>query len=371
MKSRKRGSRRGIVSEEEKDEIIQKFGQISFPKRRPDAKRLKKKAERELKGFENELARKRLEARKQGLEIFAADFLEELRERLRRSHRDQPVPDRSVKRLVPFLPYFDWRLAGIVPPVRNQDTCNACWAYTATEVFESRLMYNLNRFKIAVVGSKRVRLTRVAISVQSVLDCVSKGECIGGWHGDAFNYFVERGAPVRKLDTSRIDDSRDAIGKKRRCRAHQTAATRAVAWCFVSDQPDEVPSVRRLKEALLEHGPLIVLVTPDQEFLDYGRDGPGGIFPQSRTKAKDNPFPTHTVLLTGWHDEKKAWIIQNQFGENWGISCITKESTRIRPLIAKRLKRHGGCMFIRWGSHDVGKFASWIEAPFDVRFAES
>jgi len=368
MKAHKKQSPGGIVNEAEETELTQKFGKISLPEPPPDAKWLKKEAERKLKAFRKELARKRLEARQQGEKIFAADFLEVLRDRIKTNHPDQRVPTSSVTRLVPFLPYFDWRLGGIVPPVRDQETnrrtCNACWAYTATEVFESRLTYNLNRFKTAVVGAKRVPLTHVAISVQSVLDCVSKGKCDPGWHGDAFNHFVERGAPVRKVSKPRIND---AIGRKRPCKTHRKRATKAVAWCFVHDEPDRIPSVRKLKEALLEHGPLIVLVTVDDEFQRYKR----GIFPRSKAKTKANLFPNHTVLLTGWDDKRKAWIIQNQFGEDWGISCITRESVRIRPRLARQLNRHGGCMFIRWGANDVGRFASWIEAPLDVRFANS
>src|SRR5204863_1000730 len=83
-------------------------------------------------------------------------------------------------RLAPFLPYFDWRLAGVVPPARDQGKkCGSCWAFTATTAFESRLMYNVNRFKIGT-ASKGLRATQVILSVQKVLDCVTGGDCDGG-----------------------------------------------------------------------------------------------------------------------------------------------------------------------------------------------
>lgn len=348
--------RRGaLIRKAAEDRIVQELGEVAFPDKIP-FKKIRAEAKRRMREYRN-LVEKKLAARHKGIHITSGDFLDELRKRIVRRNPDKRMPTRPPA-LVPFLSYFDWRLAGIVPPVRDQADCNACWAFAATSVFESCLTKNRNKYKTRV-GWERIRVTQFVLSVQSVLDCVSDGNCAGGWHGAALNHFVENGVPIRRISTKRfaIDDSRDFIGKKRRCRKNEKTGIKAVAWDFVNLQPDKIPSVQRMKEALLEHGPLVVLVTKDDALQAYKR----GVF-----KGKNQASVNHAFLLTGWDDKKKAWIAQNSFGEDWGASCITKESLKISPVFGALLKEHKGCMYIAWGSNNVGKFAAWVEAPFDL-----
>jgi hypothetical protein len=153
---------------------------------------------------------------------------------------DKPVPKRSAKQLVRFLPHFDWRLAGIVPDVRNQKKCGACWAFAATAAFESSLMRSRNCFKIIDLSeaSPRVPFVQIGISVQHVLDCVSHGDCTGGWHGRAFDYFVKQGVPAPTIDVEGYSiDDRDYLGKKRPCKEQVKDKVRAIAWDYLHADP--------------------------------------------------------------------------------------------------------------------------------------
>jgi hypothetical protein len=76
----------------------------------------------------------------------------------------------------------------------------------------------------------------------------------------------------------------------------------------------------------------------------------------------------HAVLLTGWDDERKAWIILNSFGPKWGGSCVDLSKldaiqSGLMLGIKSTLERERGCMYIAWGVSKIGKMAAWIEAP--------
>jgi hypothetical protein len=249
-------------------------------------------------------------------------------------------------------------------------------------------MKNQNKYKSVTLvegESGAVRLTQIGISVQDVLDCASEeGDCAGGWPGDAFEYFVTTGVPISEInDDGRTIDDRDFIGQKRFYEERTGDLIRAVAWDYVHADPDRIPSVKKLKEALLEHGPLVVFVRLDKAFRRYPK---GGEIFDEHNPAEVN----HVVLLTGWDDEKQSWIIQNSFGTRWGISCIERSRFGdplsigallkldckkagaqggyhvLHPSALRKLEREKGCMYIKWGSNQIGKHAMWIEAPYDL-----
>jgi hypothetical protein len=120
-----------------------------------------------------------------------------------------------------------------------------------------------------------------------------------------------------------------------------------------------------MKKALLEHGPLAVMVNVDTEFGNYGKLKPGEPIPpddkvpvfQGNTRQTNKD---HLVLLIGWNDEKTppAWIIQNSRGTDWGYSC---NGPRIMPGDPRANDR--GYMYIARDSNDIGAAAAWIEAP--------
>ena len=78
----------------------------------------------------------------------------------------------------------------------------------------------------------------------------------------------------------------------------------------------------------------------------------------------------HTVLVTGWDDDKDAWIILNSFGDAWGNACV--EPAKVEEHFpekdfpfakenASKLLEQGGCMYIKRGVSCIGHLASWVE----------
>ena len=261
---------------------------------------------------------------------------QEIREQIRKERPGTPLPEK-LGDLAPLLSSFDWRDHGVYLNVMDQGDCGSCWAFASTAAFWSNsiLNYRKRNPEVKKVGADGKLEFDIAdapmptplMSAQPLLNCMakSKGDCSGGWHGSAFNHFVEFGA---------ILSDQEYAAKVNPCK--QKLGTRAVAWDYVNYPPDKLPSVKQLKEALLEHGPLAVLVSMDEPFKAYK----GGVFNERNTDEAN-----HAVLLLGWDDGKKAWLLLNSWGTQWGEE---------------------GYMWIAWGSNNVGKYAAWIEVPSEL-----
>jgi cathepsin L len=361
------GSARAAVRAVAFPRLKEELGAIEIPPEIPIEK-IRKDCWRRMVKFQKELAAQREKARRKGGALITGDAFWQM---IAAGSRQPGVTAQNAEySLAPYLPYFDWRLAGIVPSARNQGKkCNSCWAFSATAAFESRLMYNVNRFKIGA-ADKGLAATQVALSVQKVLDCVTDGDCTGGFHTTAFEYFMKHGARVLKVDEQgfTFDDRKELMGRKGPCTEKGKKRVKAFAWDFVLDVPDVIPTkkadILRMKQALLEHGPLTVLVRINDDFNHYkAANYPKGVF------DKDDKTPVnHAVVVVGWDDERRAWIILNSFGPKWGDCCIdAKKVEKLFPgamaNVRNHLQRERGCMYIAYGVSSIGKFAAWIEAP--------
>lgn len=74
---------------------------------------------------------------------------------------------------------LDWRLSGVVTPVKNQGACGSCWAFAATGALESRWA---------------IKYTRLPnLSEQNLLDCSGSFDCSGGIVYFAYQYIQANG----------------------------------------------------------------------------------------------------------------------------------------------------------------------------------
>jgi hypothetical protein len=270
-------------------------------------------------------------------------------------------------------PTFDWRKQGLdVGPVLNQGTCGSCWAFAAMSAYQSS--WNLEQLRLGVgfwevAEPEYDSHTRVP-SVQQLLNCIGqqKGDCTGGWHGAAFAFMVSTHVPHIPDKLVRKDSNRASIeeytGRVSRCDdllRHRkvkrggatgleitgpdsspslpansdqilTAYDRALAWGYVNEKdPEHMPSVAQIKQALIEHGPLAMPIRGDACFSVYQ----GGVF-NGHSKGDIN----HVLVLIGWDDDKQAWLVKNSWGEQWGEQ---------------------GFGWVAYGSNNVGLYAAWIQ----------
>jgi cathepsin L len=124
-----------------------------------------------------------------------------------------PTYSAVAHKLIKDLPdSVDWRThAGVVTPVKNQEACGSCWAFSATETLESA-------FAIATSQDAPVLSPQQIVSCAPNPDqCGGTGGCQGSTQPLAFNYtkgagisldsaypYTSGGGETGKCDTSKI-----------------------------------------------------------------------------------------------------------------------------------------------------------------------
>ena len=219
---------------------------------------------------------------------FAAEALRLDNEAVAAAGKEEP---RSLCK--PSSPAFDWKDAGEITPVKNQNPCGTCWIFAALGAYEAS--YHI-RNKQTIDGSE-----------QQVMQCVRKdnkkiGSCMGGgWPAYVFDWSASSG----------IANESDVpyTGKEGTCNQNVAAPYTSIAWGYVSAKV-RIPPVQQIKQAICEHGSVAVAVNATEAFKHYT----GGVFNEHDPGKKVN----HAVLLTGWDDAKQAWHMKNSWGLRWG-----------------------------------------------------
>lgn len=284
------------------------------------------------------------------------DVYKLLRRDLQNSHPGQQIPD-DLQGLIRLLPTFNWFEQNVSAVVKNQGSCNSCWAFAALVAYEYSYQIQQSRIRgssggfnqtlsdgTVIPGLSMVSAGHFSLifSEQKMINCVGKdNSCGGGWHGSAFNHLVKYGAPFPDAEGNVI--KRDYKGKDGTCTGLEVNKDfQALTWDYVNYPPDKIPTEMQLKTALLEHGPIVVLVRITEAFQAYQ----GGVF-NEHAPGEIN----HAVVLIGWDDTKRAWLIQNSWGQDWGVKIKSKFGGE-----------YGGYMWIAWDSNSIGKYAAWVDA---------
>jgi cathepsin L len=212
------------------------------------------------------------------------------------------------KTVRPTASAFDWTELGVgSTPVRKQGKTKSCWAHVGVEALEANWMLRNG--------------TQPMMAIQPVLDHTRR---------------TGRGSPFRVFDSlmekgTTQDEVYPFKGKPGR-RRKVSLPYRAATWDYVQGD-GERPSVKRLKKALVEHGPLYVSLHATKAL----RQNRGEV----HSEARKFTTTTHAVLLVGWDDERGAWRIKNSWGEKWG---------------------EDGYGWIAYGSNNIGAHAAWVRA---------
>lgn len=197
--------------------------------------------------------------------------------------------------LGPLPSNFDWRDYGVVPPAKDQgESCNACFAFASTAVYESKLLMQ--------------GYSNVDLSEQQLLTCEKKFyDCKGGFL-DAIQYWethlpiLESCAPYTGTDIGACPEST--------CEGH---FTNTYGYYEVN-----ISSNTAMKQSIYNDGPGTFRFDIYDDFNSfYGDIRNAGV---AYTEAGDRQIGGHVVMIIGWSDEKQAWLCQNSAGPTSGPS---------------------------------------------------
>jgi C1A family cysteine protease len=239
-----------------------------------------------------------------------------------------PVPVTPVKPVVPpvIVPVsksgdpsaaaFNWRDINLVTPVKFQSTCGSCWAFASMAVYESVYLISTGK--------------TLDLSEQYVVDCLKTsdgrdpGSCSGGSYAVVFYALTQKGAVEEK----------DMPYKGRDYPCSYVKNTRYLVTEYNQISGNGIPAVEEIKKALSQYGPIAASVKVTPAFQAYI----GGIFDE-HAAVKNNMDTNHAIVIVGWDDGKKAYLIKNSWSERWG---------------------ENGYMWIEYGCNNIGRGACYI-----------
>jgi len=205
-----------------------------------------------------------------------------------------PLPEAPTADITPKKPEdlptsFDWRNNGsVITPVKNQEQCGSCWAFSATESVESAWVLAGN--------------TQSILAPQQIVDCDTTDDgCDGGYPSSAFAYIIKNGG----LDYEKDYPYKGVDGQ---CKFKQSnVGGTIVSWQYVSQKASEENTA--MLTYVAEQGPVSVCV--DAAPWQYYN---GGVLKTCGSQID------HAVQATGYGVQSgtNVWNVRNSWGADWG-----------------------------------------------------
>eukprot|EP00656_Telonema_subtile_P002649 TRINITY_DN111_c0_g3_i1.p1 TRINITY_DN111_c0_g3~~TRINITY_DN111_c0_g3_i1.p1 ORF type:complete len:348 (-),score=99.56 TRINITY_DN111_c0_g3_i1:94-1137(-) len=210
----------------------------------------------------------------------------------------------------------DWTTKGAVTPVKNQQQCGSCWAFSTTGALEGAL----------AIKNKKL----VSLSEQELVDCAgSFGNqgCNGGLMDDGFKYIQSKG------DELEADYAYTATTGT--CNTAKQSAADGVAASVITGIKDVTPQSCTDMMAAVALGPVSVAIEADQTgFQHYS----SGVFSGTCGTSLD-----HGVLVVGYGTDGSSeyWKVKNSWGATWGDAGYIR-MTKSCSSTGRRLLGGGG-----------------------------
>jgi cathepsin H len=188
----------------------------------------------------------------------------------------------------------DWRLKGVVTPVKNQGSCGSCWAFSTTGAVESA----------SAIATGKLQ----TVAEQQLVDCAGGFKnmgCRGGLPSQAFQYIMWAGG---------IQDSASYpyTGRDGQCKFNKAKV--------VISLKDEVNITERAENELVNAitgRPVSVAYQVSGDFRSYK----SGVYDSKQCKS--GPMDVnHAVLAVGYNTTSAGvpyYIIKNSWGTSFGM----------------------------------------------------
>ncbi|OMP11902.1 hypothetical protein COLO4_03609 [Corchorus olitorius] len=186
---------------------------------------------------------------------------------------------------------LDWREKGAVTPVKNQQQCGCCWAFSAVAAIEG------------ITQIKTGKL--ISLSEQQIIDCVTSGNrgCEGNWMMNAFEYVAQNQGISR-------EENYPYLAMEQVCDMQKSANPAATISSYeMVPQNDE--------EALLKtvaNQPVSVAINTDNPSFMYYKSG---VLMEDCGTSR-----LHALTIVGFGTDSEYgtdyWLIKNSWGQTWG-----------------------------------------------------
>lgn len=181
-----------------------------------------------------------------------------------------------------------------VTPVKNQEQCGSCWAFSTTGSLESRyaILHDVTGDDI------------VTLSEQQLVDCSrSEGNqgCNGGLMDDAFKYVEKSGGLCSEKEY-------EYTAKDGTCKASSCGTKYDAISGFTDVKKDSYEDL----ESAVVAGPVSIAVDAAGSTWQFYK---GGVVDSKCGTSLD-----HGVLVVGYGEEQgqKYWKVKNSWGTSWG-----------------------------------------------------
>jgi cathepsin L len=214
-----------------------------------------------------------------------------------------PVCDRLPKVKLPTD--LDWRDKNVVTPVKNQEACGSCWAFSTAETIESHLAIRTGTLDV--------------LSPQEFVDCVPNpdhcggtGGCEGATQWLGFAYAMKNGVAT---EASYPYQGRDETCDK----SKMNIVGNITGYCrlpHVSSNFSAAEQYSELMQAVTQQGPIAISAAAEPWQL-YER----GVFSSKHCGTDVD----HAIQLVGYGTAKEIiggsadyWLVRNSWGPGWG-----------------------------------------------------
>jgi C1A family cysteine protease len=201
----------------------------------------------------------------------------------------------TVQAVQPFgTDAMDWRNKdGVnwVTPVLNQGNCGSCVAYSTIGTLETQM--NISRAS---------PFLNMRYSTDMLFAC-GGGSCESGWFPSSAASFLQSSGVA---DEACMPATSSASGQDASCSMKCGDSAQRSQKVSSVNTPRNADAVK----AALKRGPLVTTLDVYADFITYG----SGVYKHTTGDYMGG----HAVSLIGFDDAKRAWIIRNSWGPDWG-----------------------------------------------------